>query len=118
MIINRNIYANIICIYANNIYFCVVNGQIMTKINEKIKRDNVQTHIDECYNIINTHLPTSYSKKVQQKLLDRGIVISTSMIRNVRTRQNYNSDILFALVEIAKEAKEKSDALKDLINKC
>jgi hypothetical protein len=90
----------------------------MTKIREKIKPKDVRLHIDKSYEIINKYLPNSYGKKVQEKLTARGIVKSNSMVRNVKNKLNYNSDIIEALVEVAVEAKEQNDKIKKLINKC
>lgn len=81
----------------------------MTKIKEKSKHDEMRSHIQDAYAILDEHLPDQYVQEVQKKLpINSGI--TAGIIRNIRNNSSRVTDnklfVLTALVEVAKENKE------------
>lgn len=84
------------------------------------KKNDMQTHIDKGFEIIDTYLPVDYIKKVKEKLpvADRK-KISDNKIRNVRRKlQSAKShiQIFTALLEVAIENKKAIEKVSTLIN--
>lgn len=85
----------------------------MTNVTKNNKADNVQTHIEKAYQIIDKHLPFNYVELVLEKLPEN-TKISKGMIRNVKNKSSKRIDILNAMVEVALENKDLEDKLKRL----
>ena len=92
----------------------------MKKITKKEKNNDVQTHIDKAFELINYHLPTSYVSRVRELLPDSlKEVITDSMIRNVRKRiqiPEKQPEILLALIKVAKNNKKFKSDLSTTLN--
>jgi hypothetical protein len=85
----------------------------MTNIVIKKKEEDVQTHIDKAYEIIDNYLPINYVKYVLEKLPEN-TKITSGMIRNVKNKVSKRIDILNAMVEVALEYKKLDDHLKKI----
>ncbi len=86
----------------------------MTKIAEKNKVEDMQTHIKEALEFLDQHLPTLYVSEVKKRLAkDSGI--TSGIIRNVRNQSSTITEnklnVLNALVEVAKENKIQKEIL-------
>lgn len=88
----------------------------MTKVDKKTKAIDMQTHIRDSFEFINSHLPVTYVDKVMQKLtsVEGAKGITKGVVRNVRTKgvDNFsvkNLHVLTALLEVAKENKKMID---------
>lgn len=92
----------------------------MTNIIEKNKQQDVHSHIDVAYQIIENNLPIGYVQKVQEKLKDDKTV-TKGIIRNVKNRvskyPNSRLNVLYALVEVAKEYEAEKKRLALLIKR-
>jgi hypothetical protein len=89
----------------------------MTKIIEKTKKTDVQTHIDNAYLIIKKGMPRNYVEKVFEKL-PNDKDLTSGIIRNIKNRAvKYPStriNVLTALVEIHNEYQEELNQFKNL----
>ena len=85
----------------------------MTNIIKNKKKEDVQTHIDIAYEIIDTYLPKSYVDQVFKKL-PKNSTVTSGTIRNVRAKLNNRLDVLNALVEVALDNKVNIENLKNL----
>jgi 3-dehydroquinate synthetase len=88
----------------------------MTNIKRKSNQQDVHSHIDKAFIIIDEHLPNVYVDKVLEKL--KGKEITSGMIRNVRNRSQSienRIEVVNALVEVALEHKAEKEKLKKLI---
>lgn len=90
----------------------------MTKIIEKNKKDDMHSHIDKAYDIINEHLPENYTDEVIKRAADESV--TKGIIRNLRYRiTKYPSTrlpLLNIMVQIALEHKEQKEQLSKLVN--
>jgi hypothetical protein len=84
----------------------------MSNLSKKSPLKNVQPHIESAYVFVKMYLPNQYVEKVQAKLVGQEIIVSDSMVRNVKNRTNDRNDILLALVEVAKENKDSIDKIQ------
>ncbi len=87
----------------------------MTKVNNIPQNDDVQTHIDTAYELLDRYLPEPYVEKVQNIIPE----VSRAVIRKVRSdsgRGKKRLEVLNALVRVALEHKEQFDELKNLTN--
>lgn len=85
----------------------------MTKVNKKNTRkinDDVRSHIDHCYKIIQYNLPSTYCDLVLEKL-NQDRTLTSQIIRNTKNRitpyPSKRIDVLNALVEVSHEYKLK-----------
>lgn len=87
----------------------------MTKVINKIQKDDMQMHILNAYDIIDKHLPSPYVEIVLAKLPVDSVTKAT--IRSVRadkTRAAKKLSVLNALVEVALEHKREVEKLIQL----
>lgn len=94
----------------------------MEKQNANTKKQEVQTHIDECYYFLDAYLPKQYFPRTMEKLGQELIEGKPhkdhdlyNKIQNVRLRKNVEIQILTALVEVANEEKAKIERLKAVL---
>ena len=90
----------------------------MTNIKENTKQNDVHSHIDKAFKIIDEYLPGTYVNKVQTVLGETHPEITAGMIRNVRHRiSEYpisRIEIVNALVEVALNHKSELEKLKKI----
>lgn len=82
----------------------------MIKQIEKTNNEDVHSHT---MNFLKLHLPSNYVAEVQEKTNSK---YSNALIHSVKAGKRINEDVLLALVEIAKENKEKKEKIKSIIN--
>jgi hypothetical protein len=85
----------------------------MTNISKKNKEENVQTHIEKAYRIIDNYLPVNYVDAVLKKL-PKDTDVSKGIIRNAKKKLSKRIDVINALVEVALDNKALQDELKRL----
>lgn len=85
----------------------------MTNIIINNNHDDVQTHIEKAYEIIDKHLPVNYAVLVLAKF-PKNTDVSYGMIRNTKKKLSKRIDIINAMVEVALENKELKEKLKKL----
>ncbi|WP_298119307.1 hypothetical protein [Flavobacterium sp.] len=89
----------------------------MSKIIEKKKQNDVHSHIDRAYSIIEGNLPRNYVEKVYEILKDDK-TLTDGIIRNTKNRvHQYPSsriNVLNALVQISKDYAVELEKLEQL----
>lgn len=90
----------------------------MTNIQTNGKKNDMHSHIDKAYEIINEHLPTNYTEKVLEKSTDKSL--TSGIIRNLRNRVTLypvsKIDVINILLEVAIEHKKEKERLQELLN--
>lgn len=87
-----------------------------TMLQQKNDTKNMQTHIEKVYAFLALHLPYSYADDVIMEMEKKELPIpSKATIRKVRSRASKShekrTDILNAMVDIAKRYKAEKEAL-------
>jgi hypothetical protein len=88
----------------------------MAIFKKQTKKNDVQMHIEESFEIIDQYLPATYLSRVREKL-PKKLDVSDGHIRNIRTRHtkaDSQLDVLNALVEVALENKAAIERLKKI----
>jgi hypothetical protein len=92
----------------------------MSNVVEKTKQNNMHSHIEDSFKIIDEFLPSNYTCYVSEKLksYDTRFSPSDRTIRNVKNKYDgFEKQILIikALVEVALDNKKNIESLKELI---
>jgi len=97
--------------------FVHIYTQPMTNILKQNPQKKVQTHIRKAYEFLDEHLPYEYAAQVVEELKKKGILVSSSVVRNVRTaKTTTNRDVLNALLLVAKKNKKLLDEIQINLN--
>ncbi|MFB9055031.1 hypothetical protein ACFFVB_18265 [Formosa undariae] len=79
----------------------------MTNLNKLYTLYDVHSHKRaKVKDLLKNHLPSGYSKKVEKKLLDEGVIVPLQSIRQVKFGTFKNAVIFNAILEVAIENKK------------
>ena len=87
----------------------------MTKIIKKETEENMHSH-KQTLVFLKDHLASGYSEEAERRLKKKGITVSRTMIRNIKSGLNINWKVLEVLAEIALESKTAKEKVAALIN--
>jgi hypothetical protein len=88
----------------------------MTNILNKMKENDVHTHINKAYALLDEHLPYEYAKEVVTELAKSNVKVTAGTVRNVKAGKTSRLDVLNALLLIAKRNKKQKEKLKSNLN--
>ena len=89
---------------------------MLTKIDKNTTYESVRLH-KEVIELLASRLKKRYVSEAKQRLLEKkGLVVSKSMIRQIKNGYTVNWDVLEILTEMARENESKLLTVTQLIN--